>query len=315
MKSEFEKIFEQLADFRTLAGYDGWMIGACVYAQREAAGERVSDTEFGCENDLTVVQNQKIKIQNSCKSEIVRKTSSFAVMRNQMEEDGILYQLELHVVKPEVQEIDTSRQVVIEETAGITEKPEVQGAVSSRQAGMEKNMDMNVEKSKPEEWRMDLHHSVGTEETADTSEGKTFSFTHSDIFRFVDAVGDTNSIHRTAHAVVPGLLMVEWMLDMWMRKQPETETDVELQAGMKNEMRAGAQAGMKNEMQAGVQVESQNEMQAGMPDRGTFICRFRFEKPVYVDERLHVEIRNTRGKQIYECKREDKEIVWNMRIL
>jgi hypothetical protein len=284
MKSEFEKIFEQLADFRTLAGYDGWMIGACVYAQREAAGERVSDTEFGCENDLTVVQNQKIKIQNSCKSEIVKKTASFAVMRNQMEEDGILYQLELHVVKPEVQ-----------------------GAVTSKQAGMEKNMGMNVEKSKPEERRMDLHHSVETEETADTGEGKSFSFTHSDILRFVDAVGDTNSIHRTAHAVVPGLLMVERMLNMWMKKQPETETDVGLQAGMR--------AGMKNEMQAGVQVETQNEMQAGMPDSGTFICRFRFEKPVYVDERLHVEIRNTRGKQVYECKREDKEIVWNMRIL
>ena len=52
-----------------------------------------------------------------------------------------------------------------------------------------------------------------------------------------------------------------------------------------------------------------------MPDSKTFICRFRFEKPVYVDERLHVEVRNTRGKQVYECKREDKEIVWNMRIL
>lgn len=284
MKNEFEKIFEQLADFRTLSGYDGWMIGACVYEQQEAAGERVSGTEFGCGNDLTVVQNQNIKIQNSCKSGIVRKTSSFAVMRNQMEEDGILYQLELHVVKPEVQ-----------------------GAVTSKQAGMEKNMGMNVEKSKPQERRMDLHHSVETEETADTGEGKTFSFTHFDILRFVDAVGDTNSIHRTAHAVVPGLLMVERMLDMWMKKQPETETDVELQAGMR--------AGMKNEMQAGVQVETQNEMQAGMPDSGTFICRFRFEKPVYVDERLHVEIRNTRGKQIYECKREDKEIVWNMRIL
>ncbi len=272
MKSEFEKIFEQLADFRTLAGYDGWMIGACVYAQREAAGERVSDTEFGCENDLTVVQNQKIKIQNSCKSEIVRKTSSFAVMRNQMEEDGILYQLELHVVKPEVQ-----------------------GAVTSKQAGMEENMGMNVEKSKPEERQMDLHHSVETEETTDTGEGKAFSFTHSDILRFVDAVGDTNSIHRTVHAVVPGLLMVEWMLDMWMIKQPETETDVELQAGMKNEMQAGTQTGTS--------------------DSKTFICRFRFEKPVYVDEKLQVQARTERGKQIYECKREDKEIVWNMRIL
>lgn len=280
MKSEFEKTFEQLADFHTLAGYDGWMIGACVYAQREAAEERVSGTEFGCGNDLTVVQNQKIKIQNSCKSEIVKKTASFAVMRNQIEEDGIVYQLELHVVRPEVQ-----------------------GAVTSKQEGMEKNMAMNEEKSKLEERRMDLHHSVGTEETADTGEGKTFSFTHSDILRFVDAVGDMNSIHRTAHAVVPGLLMVEWMLDMWMRKQPETETDVELKAGMKNKMHAG------------VQVETQNEMQAGMPDSKTFICRFRFEKPVYVDERLHVEARNTRGKQVYECKREDKEIVWNMRIL
>ena len=252
MKSEFEKIFEQLADFHTLAGYDGWMIGACVYEQREAAGERVSGTEFGCGNDLTAVQNQKIKIQNSCKSEIVKETPSFAVMRNQVEEDGIVYQLELHVVKPEAQEIDTSRQVVIEETA-------------------------------------------------DTGEGKTFSFTHTDILRFVNAVGDTNSIHRTAHAVVPGLLMVEWMLDMWMRKQPET----------KNEM----QAGMKNEMQAGAQVETKNDMQAGMPDSKTFICRFRFEKPVFVDEKLHVEARTERGKQIYECKREDKEIVWNMRIL
>ena len=292
MKNKFEKIFEQLADFHMLDGYDGWMIGACVYAQRGAAGERVSGTEFGCGNDLTVVQNQKIKIQNPCKSEIVKETASFAVMRNQMEEDGIVYQLELHVVKPEVQ-----------------------GAVTSKQAGMEKNMAMNVEKSKLEEQRMNLHHSVGTEENADTGGEKTFSFTHSDILRFVDAVGDTNSIHRTAHAVVPGLLMVEWMLDMWMKKQPETETDVELQAGMKNEMQAGVQAGMKNEMQAGVQVETQNEMQAGMPDSKTFICRFRFEKPVYVDERLHVEARNTRGKQVYECKREDKEIVWNMRIL
>jgi hypothetical protein len=292
MKNKFEKTFEQLADFHTLAGYDGWMIGACVYAQREAAGERVSGTEFGCGNDLTVVQNQKIKIQNSCKSEIVKKTASFAVMRNQIEEDGIVYQLELHVVRPEVQ-----------------------GAVTSKQAGMEKNMAMNVEKSKLEEQRMNLHHSVGTEENADTGGEKTFSFTHSDILRFVDAVGDTNSIHRTAHAVVPGLLMVERMLDMWMKKQPETETDVELQAGMKNEMQAGAQAGMKNEMQAGVQVETQNEMQAGMPDSKTFICRFRFEKPVFVDEKLQIQARTERGKQIYECKREDREIVWNMRIL
>lgn len=292
MKNKFEKTFEQLADFHTLAGYDGSMIGACVYAQREAAGERVSGTEFGCGNDLTVVQNQKIKIQNSCKSEIVKETASFAVMRNQMEEDGIVYQLELHVVKPEVQ-----------------------GAVTSKQAGMEKNMAMNVEKSKLEEQRMNLHHSVGTEENADTGGEKTFSFTHSDILRFVDAVGDTNSIHRTAHAVVPGLLMVERMLDMWMKKQPETETDVELQAGMKNETQAGVQAGMKNEMQAGVQVETQNEMQAGMPDSKTFICRFRFEKPVYVDEKLQIQARTERGKQIYECKREDREIVWNMRIL
>ena len=280
MKSEFEKTFEQLADFHTLAGYDGWMIGACVYAQREAAGERVSGTEFGCGNDLTVVQNQKIQIQNSCKSEIVKETSSFAVMRNQIEEDGIVYQLELHVVMPEMQ-----------------------GVVTSKQKGMEKNMAMNEEKSKLEERRMDLHHSVKTEEIADTGEGKTFSFTQSDILRFVDAVGDTNSIHRTAHAVVPGLLMVAWMLDMWMRKQPETEADVELKAGM------------KNEMQAGVQVETQNEMQAGMPDSKTFICRFRFEKPVFVDEKLQVQARTERGKQIYECKREDKEIVWNMRIL
>ena len=268
MKNKFEKIFEQLADFHMLDGYDGWMIGACVYAQRGAAGERVSGTEFGCGNDLTVVQNQKIKIQNSCKSEIVKKTASFAVMRNQIEEDGIVYQLELHVVRPEVQ-----------------------GAVTSKQAGMEKNMAMNVEKSKLEEQRMNLHHSVETEETADTGGGKTFSFTHSDILRFVDAVGDTNSIHRTAHAVVPGLLMVERMLDMWMRKQPETKTDIESQAEMKNEM----QAGMKNSME--------------------FICRFRFEKPVFVDEKLQVEARTERGKQIYECKREDREIVWNMRIL
>lgn len=278
MKNELEKIFEQLADFHTLAGYDGWMIGACVYEQREAAGERVSGTEFGCGNDLTAVQNQKIKIQNSCKSEIVKETPSFAVMRNQMEEDGIVYQLELHVVKPEVQ-----------------------SAVSSRQEGMEKNTGINVEKSKPEEQRMNLYCSVEAEETADTGEGKTFSFTHSDILRFVNAVGDTNSIHRTAHAVVPGLLMVEWMLDMWMKKQPET----------KNEM----QAGMKNEMQAGAQVETKNDMQAGMPDSKTFICRFRFEKPVFVDEKLQVQARTERGKQIYECKREDKEIVWNMRIL
>ena len=247
MKNKFEKIFEQLADFHMLDGYDGWMIGACVYAQRETG-------------------------KQDCKSEIVKKTASFAVMRNQMEEDGIVYQLELHVVRPEVQ-----------------------GAVTSKQAGMEKNMAMNVEKSKLEEQRMNLHHSVGTEENADTGGEKTFSFTHSDILRFVDAVGDTNSIHRTAHAVVPGRLMGERMLDMWMKKQPETETDVELQAGMKNETQAG--------------------VQAGMPDSKTFICRFRFEKPVYVDEKLQIQARTERGKQIYECKREDREIVWNMRIL
>lgn len=219
MKNKFEKIFEQLADFHTLAGYDGWMIGACVYEQREA-------------------ENQ------DCNPEIVKKNASFAVMRNQLELEGMHYQLELHVVKPEVQGADISRQVVIEENAGIKEK---------------------------------------TEENTDTGVGKSISFTHSDILRFVDAVGDTNSIHRSVHAVVPGLLMVEWMLDMWIKKQIETKTDI--------------------------------ERQEGMPDSKTFICRFRFEKPVYVDERLHVEVRNMRGKQVYECKREDKEIVWNMRIL
>ena len=265
MKNKFEKIFEQLADFHMLDGYDGWMIGACVYEQRETG-------------------------KQDCKSGIVRKTSSFAVMRNQMEEDGIVYQLELHVVKPEVQ-----------------------GAVTSKQAGMEKNMAMNVEKSKLEEQRMNLHHSVGTEENADTGGEKMLSFTHSDILRFVDAVGDTNSIHRTAHAVVPGLLMVERMLDMWMKKQLETQAGVQVET--QNEMQAGMQAGMKNETQAGAQTETKNEMQTDMQNSREFICRFRFEKPVFVDEKLQVEARTERGKQIYECKREDKEIVWNMRIL
>ena len=258
MKNKFEKIFEQLADFHTLAGYDGWMIGACVYEQREA-------------------ENQ------DCNPEIVKKNASFAVMRNQLELEGMHYQLELHVVKPEVQGADISRQVVIEENAGVKEKTEMQGANISRQIVIEENMGMNIEKSKPEESQMDIHSLGKTEENTDTGVEESISFTHSDILRFVDAVGDTNSIHRSVHAVVPGLLMVEWMLDMWMKKQIETKTDI--------------------------------ERQAGMPDSKTFICRFRFEKPVYVDERLHVEARNTRGKQVYECKREDKEIVWNMRIL
>ena len=258
MKNKFEKIFEQLADFHTLAGYDGWMIGACVYEQREA-------------------ENQ------DCNPEIVKKNASFAVMRNQLELEGMHYQLELHVVKPEVQGADISRQVVIEENAGIKEKMEMQGANISRQVVIEENMDMNIEKSKPEEPQMDIHSLGKTEENTDTGVGKSISFTHSDILRFVDTVGDTNSIHRSVHAVVPGLLMVEWMLDMWIKKQIETKTDI--------------------------------ERQEGMPDSKTFICRFRFEKPVYVDERLHVEVRNMRGKQVYECKREDKEIVWNMRIL
>ena len=282
MKSKFEKIFEQLADFHTLAGYDGWMIGSCVYEQR-GAGKRDSSsdavaephilcTESDSESGLNVVENQEWNMKNSCKSKIVKETASFAVMRNQLELEGMHYQLELHVVKPEVQE-----------------------ALTSKQAGMEENMGKNVEKSKLEEQRIYLHHSVGAEETADTGEEGVFTFPHLDIIQFVDAVGDTNSIHRTAHAVVPGLLMVERMLDMWMRKQPETKNDVE--------------------MQAGAQMETKNVMQAGMPDRGTFICRFRFEKPVFVDEKLHVQARIERGKQIYECKREDKEIVWNMRIL
>ena len=290
MKSEFEKTFEQLADFHTIGGYDGWMIGSCVYEQR-GAGKRdrssvavaephILCTESDSESGLNVVENQEWNMKNSCKSEIVKETASFAVMRNQLELEGMHYQLELHVVKPEVQE-----------------------TLTSKQAGMEENMGMNVEKSKLEEQRMNLHHSVETEETADTGGGKTFSFTHSDILRFVDAVGDTNSIHRTAHAVVPGLLMVERMLDMWMKKQPKTETDVELQAGM------------KNETQAGVQTETENEMQTDMQNSREFICRFRFEKPVFVDEKLQVEARTERGKQIYECKREDREIVWNMRIL
>lgn len=201
MKNKFEKIFEQLADFHTLSGYDGWMIGACVYEQREAG-------------------------KQDCKSEIVKKTASFSVMRNQLELQGMHYQLELHVVKPEAQEIDTSRQ-----------------------AGIEENSDIGV--------------------------GKTISFTHPDILRFVDAVGDTNSIHRTAHAVVPGLLMVEWMLGNLLEKGNLTETQ----------------------------------------DATKLKCRFRFEKPVFVDEKLQVQARTERGKQIYECKREDKEIVWNMRIL
>ena len=270
MKSKFEKIFEQLADFHTLAGYDGLMIGSCVYEQR-GAGKRDSSsdavaephilcTESDSESGLNVVENQEWNMKNSCKSEIVKETASFAVMRNQLELEGMHYQLELHVVKPEVQGADISRQVVIEE-----------------------NMGMNIEKSKLEEPQMDTHSLVKTEENTDTGVGKSISFTHSDILRFVDAVGDTNSIHRSVHAVVPGLLMVEWMLDMWIKKQIETKTDI--------------------------------ERQEGMPDSKTFICRFRFEKPVYVDERLHVEVRNTRGKQVYECKREDKEIVWNMRIL
>ena len=250
MKNEFEKKFKQLADFHTLAGYDGWMIGACVYVQR-GAGKRdrssvavaephILCTESDSKSGLNVVENQEWNMKNSCKSEIVKETASFAVMRNQMEEDGILYQLELHVVKPEMQGADISRQ-------------------------------------------------VGIEENTDIGEEKTFSFTHSDILRFVDAVGDTNSIHRTAHAVVPGLLMVERMLDMWMKKQLET--------------------------QAGVQTETENEMQTDMQNSREFICRFRFEKPVFVDEKLQVQARTERGKQIYECKREDKEIVWNMRIL
>ena len=201
MKNKFEKIFEQLANFHTLAGYDGWMIGACVYEQREAG-------------------------KQECKSGIVKKTASFAVMRNQLELQGMHYQLELHVVKPEAQEIDTSRQAWIEE-----------------------NSDIGV--------------------------GKTISFTHPDILRFVDAVGDTNSIHRTAHADVPGLLMVEWMLG--------------------------------NLLETGNLTES--------PEAARLKCRFRFEKPVFVDEKLQVQARTERGKQICECKREDKEIVWNMRIL
>ena len=274
MKSEFEKTFEQLADFHTIGGYDGWMIGSCVYEQR-GAGKRDRSSAAVAEPHI-----------------LCKETASFAVMRNQLELEGMHYQLELHVVKPKVQE-----------------------ALTSKQAGMGENMGMNVEKSKPEEQRMNLHHSVGTEENTDTGEEKTFSFTHSDILRFVEAVGDTNSIHRTAHAVVPGLLMVERMLDMWMRKQPETETDVELQAGMKNETQAGMQAGMKNETQAGVQTETENEMQTDMQNSREFICRFRFEKPVFVDEKLQVQARTERGRQIYECKREDKEIVWNMRIL
>ena len=264
MMNKFEKIFEQLADFHMLAGYDGWMIGACVYEQRKMAGERVSSTEFGCENDLTVVQNQKIKNQNSCKSEIVKKTSSFAVMRNQLELQGMHYQLELHVVKPEAQEIDTSRQ-----------------------AGIEKNVDSHIEKMEVQ-WTDSCGRNKMAK-NADTGAGKTISFTHPDILRFVDAVGDTNSIHRTVHAVVPGLLMVEWMLDVWMKKQPET--------------------------QAGVQTETKNETQTDMQNSREFKCRFRFEKPVFVDEKLQVQARTERGKQIYECKREDKEIVWNMRIL
>lgn len=248
MKNKFEKIFEQLADFHTLAGYDGWMIGACVYEQQVEAGERVSS-----------------KNQNSCKSEIVKKTSSFAVMRNQLELQGMHYQLELHVVKPEAQEIDTSRQAGIEENVSTNniEKMKVQQIDSCRPNKIEENKDIGV--------------------------GTTISFTHPDILRFVDAVGDTNSIHRTAHAVVPGLLMVEWMLDVWMKKQPE--------------------------MQAGVQTETQNETQTDMQNSREFKCRFRFEKPVFVDEKLQVQARTERGKQIYECKREDKEIVWNMRIL
>lgn len=248
MKNEFGKIFEQLADFHTLTEYDGWMIGACVYEQREAAGERVSNIEFGCENDLTVVQNQKINNQNSCKSEIVKRSSSFAVMRNQLDLQGMHYQLELHVVKPEAQEIDTSRQAGIDAGANI-EKMKVQRIDSCRQTKIEENKDIGV--------------------------GTTKSFTHPDILRFVDAVGDTNSIHRTAHAVVPGLLMVEWMLG--------------------------------NLLETGNLTES--------PEAARLKCRFRFEKPVFVDEKLQVQARTERGKQSYECKREDKEIVWNMRIL
>ncbi len=41
MKNKFEKIFEQLADFHMLDGYDGWMIGACVYATGSGRRTRI----------------------------------------------------------------------------------------------------------------------------------------------------------------------------------------------------------------------------------------------------------------------------------
>lgn len=248
MKNKFEKIFEQLADFHTLAGYDGWMIGACVYEQWEAEGEHISGTGFDYKNGLTEAEKQKMRIQNPCGPGLVKKTSSFAVMRNQLELDGSLYQLELHVVKPEVRETEQYGQDDVEENTNIG-KTKAQRIAPCRQNKIEEDMDTDV--------------------------GRPTSFTQPDILRFVDAVGDTNSIHRTAHAVVPGLLMVEWMLG--------------------------------NLQETGNLTES--------PGAKKLKCRFRFEKPVFVDEKLQVDARTERGKQIYECRREDKEIVWNMRIL
>ena len=212
MKKKFEKIFEQLADFHMLSGYDGWMIGACIYEQSE--------------------------MKNSCKSEIVKQSQNFAVMRNQLEFEGLYYQLELHIVKP--------KGYVDEKRDNHLSVPEVSEA--NLQSGSERE---------------------------DDTDKSLVIFSHLDILRFVEAVGDTNPIHRKNHAVVPGLLMVKWMLENLFEHGDFEKT------------------------------KECKELK----------CQFRFKKPVFAGDKLHVELPMEHKKQIYECKREDNEIVWNMRIL
>lgn len=47
------------------------------------------------------------------------------------------------------------------------------------------------------------------------------SFAVAEILEFVEAVGDTNGIHRTADPVVPGLLMAEWFFAVLQSATPK----------------------------------------------------------------------------------------------
>lgn len=85
LENKCEMIFEKLADFSEFTGYDGWMIGTCMYEKTIVKAQEGSEVLRGFG-----------KVQ----SELVKQAERFVVMQNSLETGGYRFTLELHVIKP-----------------------------------------------------------------------------------------------------------------------------------------------------------------------------------------------------------------------